>query len=674
MKKKLAKALTAKALELISAGYSVIPVMGKKLADEPKRPGLRWGRYQQRSATEAEVKGFFADGCTGIGVVCGSVSRLLVVDFDDRQRYRHFCKELPQYKDTYTVKTKRGFHVYFRTSEKVPSHQFQGGDIKGERSYVVGAGSVLPDLRYEVARACEALEVGKADVERLLSYFHVSTAGADVLSKEPLMGEELELEKVYRRLAPAVGRNNALYRTASMARDAGWSLEQSEARLLPEHSSAAPNWQHRAERKSDRWQEGKRTIASAFRRGPGRLARGRGVPNSVRERLLRSQGSSVMARLLDAFVLAGWEAERAFTLQEACRLGGQFGLSRKSVLQALTGEASIFNGRHIISRRYVAYLDSEGLKSGKRGRPVSLMFRVPSVAQLLDVLGCGWSPSDAMEIEDIKSARAYRLAVHREYIRRVKGQVTMGHLARRMGVSARTVRRYNRIVGASVRASVGRLALSWGSVWCLPGRAPAEKKNATKGYWLELPDGSRMPAWRHIGVRLLREAVGGVQVCLRRGSVIRVDGAAEEEAETAPMQLSEFLRARARRDGDGAIAGLLRAAEGAATQVSQVVRSLRKVRYRRSALTYESVARRIADDKVAESIGAYLVAYDGAGREVRRPARRGVAFRMLKEFGNGEVFLALRDAYEEMTSAKGRGGDGVGWEARWPELLAAEGA
>ena len=40
---------------------------------------------------------------------------------------------------------------------------------------------------------------------------------------------------------------------------------------------------------------------------------------------------------------------------------------------------------------------------------------------------------------------------------------------------------------------------------------------------------------------------------------------------------------------------------------------------------------RIAEDKVAETIKGYVYAIDDAGVEVRRPARRGVAYRMLKE-------------------------------------------
>ena len=83
--------------------------------------------------------------------------------------------------------------------------------------------------------------------------------------------------------------------------------------------------------------------------------------------------------------------------------------------------------------------------------------------------------------------------------------------------------------------------------------------------------------------------------------------------------------------------------------VEGVKRRVSRVSYGRVALFFDSVIERIADDKVAGSIGAYLVAYDDLGSEVRRPARRGIAFRMLKEFGNGKVFLALRQSLRELS-------------------------
>ncbi|MYI40643.1 MAG: hypothetical protein F4063_01425 [Chloroflexi bacterium] len=69
------------------------------------------------------------------------------------------------------------------------------------------------------------------------------------------------------------------------------------------------------------------------------------------------------------------------------------------------------------------------------------------------------------------------------------------------------------------------------------------------------------------------------------------------------------------------------------------------------------MAERLADDKIAETINGYLYALDERGQQLRRPARRGIAYRMLKEFGEGNVFLALRDTADEVLVSLARGAE-----------------
>ena len=77
------------------------------------------------------------------------------------------------------------------------------------------------------------------------------------------------------------------------------------------------------------------------------------------------------------------------------------------------------------------------------------------------------------------------------------------------------------------------------------------------------------------------------------------------------------------------------------------------MRYEKIQLFFDSVEERVAEDKVAETISGYLFARDESGAEVRRPARRGIAYRMLKEYGNGNVYLALRSSYKEGDAGNG---------------------
>ena len=656
-RKNLRRDLVARAKKLVAEGYSVIPILGDASASEPKKPSRQWRGFQKRIAGSAEIDALFDDRALALGVVCGQVSQLLVIDFDDHLRYQRFCRHLPQYAETYTVKTRRGYHLYFRTGEKVPTHQFDGGDIKGEKSYVVAPPSVIGGFKYESIKGCGPASLDRASLDCILNYFQVGSVGAG----EPLWAGDhcpkADIRAMYRRLSKSVGRNNALYRCASLARRDGLSRQETELRLLGLHIEAAGSSGQRRERRADRVEEGRRTITSAFAGvGSGHVA-GEGIPNSVRECLLRAQGSASVARLLDILCAEGWLSERYFRMKDAIDVCGRYGMNRKSVMAALTGEHSIFNGRQIIARRYVEYLDSGGLKSGKRGRPVQLLFQAPSVGRLLGLLGVSWTPSDDLGSKDLSSGHAYRRALHREYVKRLSPAVPMAVLAERIGVSARTLRRYNSQLGVHVSQRVGRFGLTWESLQCLPRLERGWSKRQTPGYWLAHGDGSRLPAWRHIGAGLLRRGVKGLQVCARLGSILSLGSAGVRPEVYEALSRESFLRLRLLRGGRVDRGGLLdrlrRVARGMSARVS-------RMRYAKVRLVYDTVSVHIAEDKVAETIGAYLVAEDDFGAEVRRPARRGVAYRMLKEFGEGNVLLAVRDSYGETLAAMARHALGAG--------------
>ncbi len=598
-----------------------------------------------------EIENGFNKKVTALGIVCGRVSKLLVIDFDDVLRYQRFCRHLPQFAETYTVKTRRGFHLYFRTSEKVPSHQFDGGDIKGERSYVVAPPSRIESFVYRCVKDMEQLEICKSDVDQLLNYFHVSSAIHTVAGRQVREYEDIDVKRLYRRLAPRIGRNNALYRAASVARDAGQRKEWTEKQLLGMHVEAPGRLGHKGESGAERWREGTRTIASAFSKQAG-VANGRDtLPNSIRETLLKRQGSTIVARLLDIFNLAGWQPDAFFTQGDAVKLGQRFGLNRKSVMQALTGDLSSYDGRHIISRRYVEYLDIGGLKRSGRGRPLELAYQAPSVARLLSVLNVGRTPGDRLDIEDVRTAKAYRLAVHREYIRRLSPRSSLSVLAARLGVNERTIRRYNRVLQVRLTACVGRLELRRETLACLPQRGWRAGGNTTNGVWLETEDGRRLPAWRHIGAKLIRAAESEAAICVRCASVYSLDAEARPTVQFEPLSLRQLsrlliMRGQAPRRG-GLVSRLKQAVEGARERAAAA-------RYEKVQLVFENVAERIAEDKVAETISGYLVARDESGMEVRRPARRGIAYRMLKEYGNGNVYLAVRSSYKEVVMSLAR--------------------
>lgn len=661
------KKLINRARKLAGKGYSVIPIQGDLSAGEPKKPTMKWRAFQKRIASVSELGTIFDERAGALAVVCGQVSRLLVIDFDDHLRYQRFCRHLPQFADSYTVKTRRGYHVYFRTEVNVPSHQFDGGDIKGEGSYVVAPPSVIGDVEYVAVKRVKARWMDETDVDAILKYFHVGAAPGTSPVRRMAVVVETDIADMYERLSPVIGRNNALYRCAHVGRLQGMSGDEIEKTLLQRHVLAEGEAVHKFESSADRFREGRRTVASALGRSVGSEGVSDGIPNSVRERLLGAQGSSVMARLLDIMKLAGWAAERYFRMSEVIELCSGYGLNRKSVMAALTGDRSSFNGRHIIARRYVEYLDMGGLNVGMRGRPAQLVFQAPSVSRLLKVLGVSWSPSDSLEKGDLQSSHAYRRALHREYVKRVSPQLPMAFLAGRVGVSARTLRRYNVELGVQVSERIGRFGLSWESLKCLPQRKRDQVRNQTPGYWLAVEGGARFPAWRHIGATLLRRGAEGVQVCVRRASVLNLGKPDVRSVVYESMSVRSFMGLRMWREGK--VEG-----EGMVSRVRELMkrarRSVARVSYQKLRLAFDTVAVHIAEDKVAETIRGYLYADDGVGGEVRRPARRGVAYRMLKEFGEGNVYLALRDSYSELMASMARHALRVGDDAAGAGLLA----
>ncbi|MCY3575494.1 MAG: bifunctional DNA primase/polymerase [Chloroflexi bacterium] len=649
------KSLLNEAKKLADSGYSVIPVHGDNAPDEPKKPAIRWRQYQKRIASHAEIDAAFDKRFTALGIVCGRVSRLLVIDFDDQRRYRQFCMRLPQYADTYSVKTRRGCHLYFRSDELVPSHQFAGGDIKGERSYVLAPPSQVGDFTYRAMNALPAIQLQRGDIDKLLNYFHVNSVATGLPGGLRRQRSDMDVARVYARLAGQIGRNNALYRAAAIAREQGMALADVEKCLVPLHvEQPAKDAAHRREKPVERLLEAQRSIASAFRGGSVARPDQAGIPNAVRERLLTAQGSSIMPRFLDALYLAGWKDGAAFTLSEAVDVARRVGLSRKSVLQALTGDRSIFNGRHIISRRYVEYLDNRGLNLKKRGRPVKVVFQAPSAGRLLAVLNVRWTPSDALCESDLRTAKSYRQALHRAYIQRLNPQLPMRNFADRLGASTRTIRRYNHDLGVQITACISRLQLAERTVRCLPRRTGDVQRNATAGYWLEAAAGARYPAWRHIGAKLLKEAGKTIWLCIRRASRYSLAAEPAPAAEYTSIRAAEFLQLRVWRGETVENPGLRERAMGLLRRAKERVVT---TGYQKLRLSYSTVAERIADDKIAETINGYLYALDERGQQLRRPARRGIAYRMLKEFGEGNVFLALRDTADEVLVSLARGAE-----------------
>lgn len=131
-------------LKLRNRGLSLIPVAGKRAADKDgaKRPSIPWQEFQERIATEDEIKKWLELYPNGdIGVVTGPISRIFVLDVDGEEGEL----SLKGYRipPTWEVKTKRGRHIYFRwvpaLDGKVTTKAAikPSVDVRGEGGYVV---------------------------------------------------------------------------------------------------------------------------------------------------------------------------------------------------------------------------------------------------------------------------------------------------------------------------------------------------------------------------------------------------------------------------------------------------------------------------------------------------------------------------------------------------------
>ncbi len=138
------------ALSYLRRGWSVIPV------GRGKRPLIPWQEFQHRKATEAEIRGWFEKyPQAGVGVVCGQISDLIVLDVDPRHggddTLLVWAEKGWLLLEGLQVKTGGGgVHFYLRhPGGHIPTIPglAPGIDLKAEGSYVVAPPSLHPSGR-----------------------------------------------------------------------------------------------------------------------------------------------------------------------------------------------------------------------------------------------------------------------------------------------------------------------------------------------------------------------------------------------------------------------------------------------------------------------------------------------------------------------------------------------
>ena len=128
--------LLESALSYAARGWSIIPV---KFDDGRKRGAVRWKRYQDIAPGVTLLKRWFSSGkYPALGVILGPSSRNLACrDFDEAEAFEVWAESHPDLAASLpTVRTRRGFHVYFRAPVG-KTVQYVDGELRGAKSLCV---------------------------------------------------------------------------------------------------------------------------------------------------------------------------------------------------------------------------------------------------------------------------------------------------------------------------------------------------------------------------------------------------------------------------------------------------------------------------------------------------------------------------------------------------------
>lgn len=272
----------------LGLGWPVIPVCTDP--ERGKAAAVEWKAYQRRKPTPVDIDRWFAEGGhTGLAILTGPISGLVVLDFDDPALAECFTSEYSDLAETRTIRTRRGTHFYFRLPPHLglASRMLPGVDVLSGGRYVVAPPTVIGGCEYTVVRGgmprlLDAPALSR--LERFLDYVapaaslpeeqknrNLGPSGAfkghsSERSLEPLSPSltAYDLIGLYRFLAVQGSRNQALFQVSLRARDTGWTAGQVEALLADVHVVQPPNGVHRPETHERRRREAVNTIHSAF--------------------------------------------------------------------------------------------------------------------------------------------------------------------------------------------------------------------------------------------------------------------------------------------------------------------------------------------------------------------------------------------------------------------------
>ena len=441
---------------------------------------------------------------------------------------------------TLIVKTRRGYHVYLRSDRAVKAQKIKGGDLQGESTYIIGPGSTIDKRQYKVEIDLPIYKVSNEELSHLISKFSLQSKQLEPVTKNrKVTDDSASLIKLFKALAPKYGRNNALYRAMMQAREQNIPIENIKQHLLEAYATEKPHGRHHPETEDTRRREALRTIKSAYKSNKQKQTTNAGrLPSALRELILRETGtenrqkqkinsSAIPGRLLEALLIEGIKERQTFTIKDAQTIGMKYKIGTKSIYKLLRQElGNTPSGKRLfcIVKEQPPVGDTDNKTINKdynsinlSGRKTQFRFKMPSIEELCSMYNVIPQSWDSLEPEDLMSSKAYKEAIHREYIRRCSPEQSVTYMANRLGCHPRTIYRYDANLNVKTIPIFGFIPLTWVNVDDPNLYGDLRPDGITQGKWLQRPDGKRFPLVK--GIALSQLSQGKILVaCERRPS------------------------------------------------------------------------------------------------------------------------------------------------------------
>lgn len=231
-----------RAAELFLArNWSIIPLSGK-------RPALTsWKEFQTRRATPREVADWFSPrrlGVTGVGIVTGRLSRLVVVDCDTTVDAQHWQERFPP-SPLVAFTGGGGTHFYYAMPADQEVRNRAGVfhrkiDVRGEGGYATAPPSCHPNgmpYRWATGESHPLPPFDPAWVAHAISPLALPATHA-ALNCRNVAAYIMQIEAI-----SGQGGHNATYRVACRLRDAGLSPDDALSLLgCWNETNAIPPW------------------------------------------------------------------------------------------------------------------------------------------------------------------------------------------------------------------------------------------------------------------------------------------------------------------------------------------------------------------------------------------------------------------------------------------------